>query len=280
MNGLKTEDKPRADRRSFFDNHNDMVNFLTEAHHVDRLFSIVSWGCAGTSWLARVLNSHSDILCLHDFPIGFCDIDNRNPFDYMRSLYLTSYAYILAGDIHGIPRDAIPELQNIYGEAFRSAVLVRAPYPRLLSMLATVRFNKGLDNDYSYIDGLAERLNLGVGQLPWDRRMFIHAVNMLNAIVDEKKYASEMIFRMEDLTSTPDSLFRLVEHISADTIQPDEKWLAEAVRIPPAHSHRVHYGKEIILTDEEREMISAILSDEAVRAYEHLNYDMSELLPK
>jgi hypothetical protein len=195
----------------------------------------------------------------------------------MRALYLTSYAYILAGDIHGIPRDVILELKKIYGEAFNSAVLVRAPYPRLLSMLATVRFNNGLDNDYSYVDGLAERLNIGV-DLTWDRRMFLHAVNMLNAIVDEKKYAGDMICRMEDLISKPDSLCQLIDHISAGKIQPDEKWLADAIRIPPAHSHRDRYEKEIVLTDEEKEIIPTILSDEAIREYENLNYDVSELL--
>lgn len=278
MNVLKTERSQKSDRQSFFESHNEMVDFLKQAHHVDQLFSIVSWGCAGTSWLAKVLNSHRDIICLHDFPIGYCGIENRNPFDYMRSLYLTSYAYILAGDIHGIPRDAIPELKKIYGEAFRSAVLVRAPYPRLLSMLATVRFNHGLDNDYSYIDGLADRLNIG-GELTWDRRMFIHAVNMLNAIVDEKKYVGDMIFRMEDLTCKPDALYRLIAHISAGKVLPDEKWLADAIRIPSAHSHRDQYDKAVILTDEEKEMIEVILSDKALREYEKLNYDVSKLLP-
>ncbi len=277
MKASKIEGSPRSNRSCYFENHDEMVDFLNQAHHVDRLFSIVSWGCAGTSWLAKVLNSHRDILCLHDFPIGYRDIEERNPFDYMRSLYLTSYAYSLAGDIHGINRDAIPELKNIYGEVFRSAVLVREPYQRLLSMLATVRFNHGLDNDYSYIDGLAKRLGIE-GELTWDNRMFIHSVNMLNAIVDEKKYAGDMIFRMEDLTCDPESLNRLLRHISADQIQPDEKWLSDAVDIPPTHSHRRHYEKEIILTDEELEMISVILSGEAVREYEKLNYDLSELL--
>src|SRR5690242_17543455 len=29
------------------------------------IFSVVSWGCAATDWLAKVLNSHFGILCFH-----------------------------------------------------------------------------------------------------------------------------------------------------------------------------------------------------------------------
>ena len=30
-----------------------------------QLFAVVSWGCAATRWLAKVLNCHPEILCLH-----------------------------------------------------------------------------------------------------------------------------------------------------------------------------------------------------------------------
>jgi hypothetical protein len=30
-----------------------------------QLFAVVSWGCAATKWLAKVLNSHPEILCFH-----------------------------------------------------------------------------------------------------------------------------------------------------------------------------------------------------------------------
>jgi hypothetical protein len=278
MNDLNIKNDPKSGRRSFFGSHDEVVAFLKQTHHVDQLFSIVSWGCSGTSWLAKVLNSHKEIMCLHDFPIGYCDIENRNPFAYMRSLYLTSYAYTLAGDIHGIPRESIPKIKKIYGNTFKTAILVRAPYPRLLSMLATVRLNHGLDNDFSYIDGLAERLNIGE-VLTWEKRMFIHSVNMLNAIVDEKKYVGDIIFRMEDLIKSPDNLCQLIVHISEGKIKPDEKWLVDALLIPPAHSHRDQYEEAIVLTDEEKELIPVILSDQAIKEYESLNYDVSKLLP-
>ena len=38
---------------------------LLDAGSCDRLFAVVSWGAAATMWLAKTLNAHPEMLCLH-----------------------------------------------------------------------------------------------------------------------------------------------------------------------------------------------------------------------
>jgi len=270
----------KSNKKCYYNNYQEIISFfLNTQQHCQHLFAVVSWGCCATSWLSKVLNFHPEIMCLHNFLVGFTEIDNRNAEDYMRAIYITSYPYLVAGDVHGVPRDAIPYLQEQFGSHFSAVTLVRDPYHRFFSMLSAVRWNQGMDNDYSYIDDLVDRLGIDI-PLTWDNRMLIHAANMLNAIIDEKKLVGDRIYRMEDLVKNKEKLSELIQDISNNLIIPDEEWLDSAIAIKPINSHRKKLKEQILLSSQEKEVVLTVFDKKAQTIYENLGYDIEEFIKK
>jgi len=95
---------------------------------VPSLFSVVSWGCAGTAWLARALNSHPDVFCVQSANHYLQSMRGVAPMDGLEYLHLIAAiatGHQAVGDVHGISRHLIPELWHLYngrkqpGEHFR-----------------------------------------------------------------------------------------------------------------------------------------------------------------
>jgi hypothetical protein len=55
---------------------------------------------------------------------------------YIHLIELMVQSYEVAGDVHGISRDPIPEIRETLGERFKAAVLIREPLKRFASQLA------------------------------------------------------------------------------------------------------------------------------------------------
>jgi hypothetical protein len=54
-----------AESKHLFGGLSDFQAAFLKYHSSPQQFAVVSWGCAATSWLARVLNGHPDIYCVH-----------------------------------------------------------------------------------------------------------------------------------------------------------------------------------------------------------------------
>ena len=96
-----------------------------------RLFSVISWGCAATHWLARALNSHSEIFCVHAGNFSLHQY-GRAPYldgpEYLRVIGELGTSYAAAGDVHGVDiRSNTGLCVTPFGDRFGCAVVVREP---------------------------------------------------------------------------------------------------------------------------------------------------------
>ena len=249
-----------------------------KAHLLDtldrpQLFSVVTWGCCASTWLAKVLDSHPDIFCLHAFNQHYALTSmsgENNDLGYLESIAISAHAYAAAGDIHGVGRESIPLLHKHFQDRFHSAVLVRAPWERFHSMLSCMKRLKGGLSDYSYID---KRLggSLSAGQLSLADRIFAHSVNMLNAITEETRYC-ETIFKMEDIIASPEHLAQLVRHITGGTVPVTPEWVEAALKTKKANTHIRQCPPPTTFNAKEKQMIAAILKPGALDLYRQMGY--------
>jgi hypothetical protein len=251
---------------------------VLEAYPLPRTFSVISWGCAGTSWLAVALNSHLDIYCVHAmnyFWRHFGGAPNTDGLDYIRIVGLQGHAHKLAGEVHGLSRHHIPEVQQALGDQFRAAVVVREPLPRLRSQLALMEYFADLPGawDVDQLNGLSAVLGYDVAKLPYQTKLRIHAANMLNAIVEEVNVGP--VFRIEDVGSNAQSLAHLVDFISGGEIIATSGWLDLALRLPRVNSHAARLTSQI--TEQDLDFVRKIVRPEAWALYRDLGYPMPRL---
>jgi hypothetical protein len=244
------------------------------------LFSIVSWGAAATAWVAKALNAHPEIFCVHASAIVFLRFQPAIRLDgvhYGAFLVRGAGAHKVVGDVHGVPGSEISALGEAFGPHFSAAVLVREPLPRLISEIAHfATFAKtGLSMDVSYIERVIEKagLVLPASDPKWSR-LFVHGVNMLNAIIDEREVGP--IYRVEDLTGDPGTLGELIRHISGGRIDPDPAWVAKTLELERVNVHR--QPKDSELSAWQIEVIQKVVKPEAWECYEQLGYRRPEFL--
>lgn len=239
------------------------------------LFAIVSWGCAATKWLAMALNSLPDVLCLHEPHKWFGGplAEANDAVAHLRTLGLLGTGYALAGDVHGIPRDRLPELRRAFGERFEAAILVREPEPRLISQVSFFEargFDETLWTGVDYVRTLpgAEQVRHLLDEP--EMRFFAHGANMLNAICEEAPLAR--VVRTEDLTSDAEMLAEFAEFLSGGRRRVEPREVAPFVNRRPVNSHR----KPGVALDQEwqLEILRAILREETFTLYEDLGYTM------
>lgn len=238
----------------------------------DRLFAVISWGAAATRWLAKTLDSHPEVLCLHAGSHAIASFGRPiEAMEYYRALTMLGHGYRAAGDVHGIGRHDVPALRKAFGDRFQAVVLVREPIARLHSLMAHYDQFRGLDAwGLSYVDDLVatRRLTLPDGE---DSRMFIHAANMLNAIVEER--AIGRVYKTEELTSSAETLAALVRELGGGDIEPTAEWLAAGLRLPRINAHES--SRERVLTDWQREVLGAVVTEDAWRMYAQLGYPVA-----
>ena len=94
-----------------------------------QLFSVVSWGCAATQWLHKVLNAHPEIFCLHALNITLLKTDTlklgkkMDGLEYFQVIAKLAYAYKAVGNIHGLSCHHVPELRRVLGDKFNAVAL-------------------------------------------------------------------------------------------------------------------------------------------------------------
>jgi hypothetical protein len=217
-----------------------LERIFLEAYPPTHAFAIISWGAAATSWLARALNAHPDIYCVHAAN-QFWHALGRAPYldgvEYLRVIASQGYAHRIAGDIHGISRHLVPALRKTFPGRFKSAVLIRDPYPRLRSQFAHFdRFKQYRTYDVSYIDAVIDNLGLDVSHDDYDRKLYVHGVNMLNAIVEEVEMGP--VFTSESVTSDPLALKKLIVAIADEGFEVDDAWCEQTVHAQRVNRHQ------------------------------------------
>ena len=245
--------------------------FLRKYPH-PQLFSVISWGCAATAWLATVLNRHPDIFCVHAanhswYVLGNCDrLDGAT---YLRVIGVQGHAHIAAGGVHGMSRHLIPECRRIFGQKFNAAVVVREPMQRLRSQMALYRDFEGMRAwNVDYLAGVIARAQVSLPEDTYENRLFVHAVNMLNAVLEEREVGS--IYRCEDLTSSGDALGGFVEEITRGKVSPSGEWLESAVQFQRVNVHAG--GGRLDLNEWQAEVMRKVVDPRAWEVYESLGY--------
>jgi hypothetical protein len=247
---------------------------VLQIYPLPRLFAVVSWGCAGTAWLARALNSHPEVFCVHALSTMwriFVDASDSNDIDYMRLLGAQGHAHAVAGDVHGISRHTIPALQKEFGDDFRTAVLVRDPLPRLRSQLALMerlKMHRGW-GDLAYVNDLAVTRGLDPKGWNYTDQLRFHAVNSLNNIIDE--IAVGRIYKIEDVASRQDVLLELFEHLTGGLTVPT--WWADYVyHLAHINSHSRTVDSDSL--DVSAEFLRQVVRPEAWDHYRNLGYSV------
>jgi len=238
-----------------------------------RLFAVVSWGCAGTAWIARVLNSHPDIFCVHSaatFWRTFAEAPQIDGKEYMRLLGAQGFSHKVAGDVHGVSRSSINSIEKEFGSSFRKAVVVRDPVPRVRSQLALMaRLKNYKEWDVDYVDAAARNLDMDPTNWTNDDRLKFHAVNMLNAIEEEKNI--NPIFRIEDLSSNQSTFLEFFSHLT-DGLPIPNWWLKYIDELQSINSH--NNRTKSANWDINNKLLRSVVSQQAWEEYRKLGYDI------
>jgi len=243
------------------------------------------WGAAGSAWLARVLNAHEDVLCLHS-PIvpRFDHYKIEDSCAFLKTIFrggAMGAVYPVAGVTHGVPIEWQGTLAEKLGIPLREFVLVRDPVPRVRSV-ARLRQQHWREkpNEPRWRKAYREtreRLERATGRrfaADPDASAFQYACHQLNSIVAERK-TGVPIFRLEDLVAGEEGLQRLLAHASAGRCSFDAPRLArlQALRLN-THAERPQTSEEIWdgWSEEERAAFRTLLTPESRKAYEELGY--------
>jgi len=239
------------------------------------LFSVISWGCAGTAWLARALGSHPDIFCLHAANHYWSSM-LRQPLadgvDYLNVVVSMGKGFPVIGEVHGVSRELLPAVREWYGNRFQAAVLVREPMRRVLSQINLSRELGSVRHwDPAHLHNIARKAGLDPARQKEAQWVQLHAFEMLNVICEERQIGP--VYRIEDLGTDPLAMTSLIRHLSGDTLSVNADWLTHLRAIPPINQHSNHHGLQA-LDDESRHYLRRIVTDEARDHYRSLGYEV------
>jgi len=262
-----------VDLEGLFDDLDDLGRATAQDAPMPFLFCVVSWGAAATQWLANTLNSHPDIFCVHcanQFWQRLAGARYVDGWQYLRILGSESPASRACGDVHGVSREMIPDLRAKLGNSFNCAIVVREPLARLHSQIAL--FEKWPVKSAWSVDYVQQFIDQGV-RLPEDtmlNRLFLHGVNMLNAIIQEELIAP--LWRCEDITADAAMLARFVDELTRGHVQVEPAWAQRAVQAPPSNRHSDSNASQRHFEAWQIEAIRKIVQPKAWSLYETLGY--------
>lgn len=252
---------------------------LLRQYPCPHVFAVVSWGCAATSWLATALNRHPDIYCVHAANHTWHVLGNSERLDgvpYLRIIGSQGYAHLAAGCVHGVSRHLIPECRRNFGDKFSATVVVREPMLRIYSQLALFREAEGFEPwNLEGMDCVMSGRGLTLDLNDYRSKFFVHAANMLNAILEE--WDVGQIYRSEDLTQDPEVLGDFVERITGGKVSPGTEWLQSAIEAEPINVHAGKYPHEL-LDEWQSDVIRKVVDPRSWEVYEELGYPRPEFV--
>ncbi len=251
------------------------------------LFVGYCWGSAGTTWLAKVLNAHPDILALHAPGAAGLDRGDQDSvlsmIDYTFEARDAGGAYSAVGFTHGIGVHMHEQLVECYGGRLRAFVLVRHPLTRARSQASLIT-NLRSRSDHQWhsmeseisesVEGLLE-LDPTLPTDP-DSTAFYHACRALDRVVFEAKRELPF-FKAEELFVDVRRVLDLVDHVSGGDLVGDRS----TIELLQSGSIGAHADGPMdpdaiwaSLPDHMKLAFSLSLSDEAAELYTNLGYEL------
>ena len=129
--------------------------------------------------------------------------------------------------------------------------------------------------DLDYLEPIFARTGIAVAPDDYQSRLFVHAANMLNAVLDEQ--AVGKIYRSEDLTSNSNVLGDFVEEITRGKVSPSLEWLESAIRTEKVNVHAGRRPRRE-LDDWQIDVIGKVVDPRAWEVYESLGYSRPEFV--
>jgi hypothetical protein len=126
-----------------------------------------------------------------------------------------------------------------------------------------------------YVDAIIARTDIAVAPGDYESRLFVHAANMLNAVLEEREVGK--IYRAEDLTSDSSILGDFVEEITRGTVSPSSEWLESAIRTEKVNSHAARHPQREF-NQWQIEVIGKVVDPRAWEIYESLGYAPPEFI--
>src|SRR2546423_15679741 len=103
---------------------------------------------------------------------------------------------------------------------------------RLASLLALyARLRGGRRFEIDYIDELIARKDVSLPDGDYETKLFVHGVNLFNAIVEERELAP--IFRSEELTSDPGVFADFARLLTGGHVSIRAPWVERGLRPAP-----------------------------------------------
>ena len=168
----------------------------------------------------------------------------------------------------------MPECRRSFGDKFNSAVVVRDPISRVHSQLALYQDFEGLRAwNVDYLDAVLSRTGIVVAPEDYESRLFVHAANMLNAVLDERDVGK--IYRSEDLTSDSQVLGEFIEEITRGKVSPSSQWLESEIRTKRVNVHSAQRSRREF-GDWQIDVIRKVVDPRAWEVYESLGYARPE----
>jgi hypothetical protein len=260
-------------KQRYFEGLSDYQTAFLRYYPCPQLFAVISWGCAATGWIASILSRHPDIYCAHAANhvwnvLGQCE--KLDGVRYLRVLGSQASSRVAAGDVHGVDRRHIPELRRVFEDRFNAAVVVREPMARLRSQLGVFhQFERQEHWDLAYLEELIPATGVILPSSGYCWRFFVHAANMLNAILEEVEVGR--VYRAEDLTRNTDILCEFVDEITRGKVSPDAQWLRSSVEIPHLNPHTQGLPP-MEFDDWQVDVIRKVVRPRAWELYERMGY--------
>ncbi len=211
---------------------------------LSNVFVVVSWGRTGTVWLAKLLNAHPQVFCLHHLPASMQSVLGPaavpSEVDYLRLVVDQAGAhYRLVGDCHGVRVQRIHLLQDAFGDRLRVCSVTRHPVPRLESYLLYAQQIGVASYGIDYVRvsaGIPEHLRaLAEGE---ERMFFAYLMGLVNLI--ELEVEAGPVFPIERLSTNLREVNRLLAHLSDGEL----KFTAAAARSVMAERLNVSVGPD------------------------------------
>jgi hypothetical protein len=166
-------------------------------------------------------------------------------------------------------------LRDRLGDRFHAAAVVRSPGPRLLSQWRHFQDSNLVEQvgaELGYVRHLEGYASIAHHVTDANRLCFVHAANMLNAIVEESRLCR--VFRCEDLTGSPRAFREFVAHLSGGRIDLPDDLAEQIVRRPAVRAHGGGGKGNAIDQRWQVEILRAIVRPEAAALYTGLGYEM------
>lgn len=238
------------------------------------LFVLYSWGRTATAWLARVLNAHEDIFCIHQ-PILNEEHGNKSgKLRLMSEVFLGGGFgghYRNVGFTHGVPSYFHHDIEAGFNANIRVATIQRHPIKRINSATKTLSsIPRRFYNTYE------ELKKMSAHDFPDDNLSLAHYnfCKSCNRIIHESKF---LIFKMEDLVTNPKTLNILVRYVTWDECGIELERLRSLQKKPINQRFKKSKSPQEIFdgwTADQQLAFKTLLAPEAVAIYRKLGYDL------